>query len=131
LTVAEFRGASEQHLFLLRNEAQGNEARLLDAGDDWHPGFVGLGLALCLGDISPAHATSTAVERRIYSAVDTDAFYVAMSSPALIFSAATYVVAVRRRTRVVSNFVLGTTWPIAPLLLFLVSLCGQLLYLAV
>ena len=50
--------------------------------------LVGLGLALCLGDISPAHATSTAIERRIYSAVDTGAFYVAMSSPALIFSAA-------------------------------------------
>lgn len=93
--------------------------------------LIGVGLALCLGAISPADSATNTTEERIYSAIDAGAFFVAMSSPAIIASAATHVVALRRRTRVVSSFVLSTTWSATPLLLFVISLNAPFLYLAV
>jgi hypothetical protein len=93
--------------------------------------LLALGLALILGQDSPAHSTAGSVERRIYSAVDIGAFYVAISSPSILASIITWLVATMRRIRSVPRFVLGAAWPATPLLLFILSLNGPLLYLAI
>lgn len=89
------------------------------------------GLAIGLGETSPAHSESNSLERRLYSAVDASAFYLAISLAAVVASAVVHLVAVRRRIQVVSGFALGVAWPAVPLLLFILSLNAQLLYLAV
>ncbi|MFF1820709.1 hypothetical protein ACFVWG_25610 [Kribbella sp. NPDC058245] len=93
--------------------------------------LIGVGLALCFGEASPAHLSSNAVERRLYSAVDVGAAFVAISAPALLASIVTYLAALRWPKSTISIWVLGLAWPAFPLVLFMLSLNTPLLYLAV
>ncbi|TCO44077.1 hypothetical protein EV646_111270 [Kribbella antiqua] len=103
----------------------------------WMLATIGVQLVLCfglavgLGETSPAHSESNSLERRLYSAVDVSAFYLALSLAAVVASGVVYLVALRRRTQVVSSVALGVAWPAVPLVLFILSLNAQLLYLAV
>src|SRR4051794_22487187 len=93
--------------------------------------LIGLGLAFILGDVSPAHSTANSVERRLYSAVDIGAFYVAISSPSLLAGMITWLVVMMRRMPSVPSFVLGAAWPAIPFVLFVLTLSAPLLYLAI
>jgi hypothetical protein len=93
--------------------------------------LIGFALALTLEYASPAHSTASSVEQRLYSAVDAGAFFVLISSPSIVAGIITWLVVTMRGMRSVPKFVLGVAWPALPFVLFILSLNGPLLYLAI